>query len=311
MEFKRDISHIQLTEGTKQWINYLNNRIKQNKNFLGCFIGQTGSGKSYSAISLQELIHHGVIETDNIFMKSSDFIKRLVDTKLPPGTVLVWDEAGKDLNSKQWASKANKVMAVVFQVFRRENIIVLFTLPYFSFLDSDARKLVHCIFETQRIDHNVKEVIVKPLLIQTNQVSGKMYRKRLQVQTGKNGLVPIKRIRLPMPNLVAIKDYEDKKEKFSMDVYKEAYESLMDSSEDKKGNKLNKIHEGIYEMIKQGATKEDIMKHFYIDKNGTFITYLNTIKKVTGEDMQYLLIQNRRNSDGLAPFSPKINKIAN
>jgi hypothetical protein len=138
-----------------------------------------------------------------------------------------------------------------------------------------------------------------------------MYRKRLQVQTGKNGLVPIKRIRLPMPNLVAIKDYEDKKEKFSMDVYKEAYESLMDSSEDKKGNKLNKIHEGIYEMIKQGATKEDIMKHFYIDKNGTFITYLNTIKKVTGEDMQYLLIQNRRNSDGLAPFSPKINKIAN
>lgn len=258
MEFKRDLSQIEISKGTKYWIGYLRKRIVENKNFLGCFIGQTGSGKSYSAISLQELLADGVIESDNIFMKSSDFIKRLVDGNLKPGTVLIWDEAGKDLNSKQWASKANKVINVVFQVFRRENIIVLFTLPYLSFLDSDARKLIHGIFETQGIDKNTKETKIKPLLVQTNQESGKMYKKYLRVIDNKE-LVPVKKIRLPLANTKLIKYYEDKKEKFSKDVYQEAYEQLLEVENKNNGKKqLTDRQIQVRDLLLEGLTQKEI-----------------------------------------------------
>ena len=147
---------------------------------------------------------------------------------LPKGTVLVWDEAGKDLNSKNWQAKANRVVSVVFQIFRRENIIVLFTLPYFSFLDPDARKLVHATFETQGIDRNNKETTLKPLLIQVNQDTGKMYKKFLRVFSEEKGLIPVQRIRLPMPNEEFLKEYEKRKEEFSKQTYKEAYEALLE-----------------------------------------------------------------------------------
>jgi ABC-type dipeptide/oligopeptide/nickel transport system ATPase component/DNA-binding CsgD family transcriptional regulator len=305
MQYQRDISHIELSEGTKQWIRYLDRRISQNKNFLGCFIGQTGSGKSYSSISLMELIHSGVIETDNIFMKSTDFIKRLHEGNLKKGTVLVWDEAGKDLNSKQWASKANKVMNVVFQIFRRENIIVLFTLPYFSFLDSDARKLVHGLFETQGIDTNSKEVIVKPLLIQTNQETGKMYKKFLRVKMPEEGLLPVKRIRLPMPNLEAIKYYENKKEEFSKEVYKEAYDMLMKAEGgDKPKKELNTEQKLVYNLILQGKDKNQIAEELYMDYR-TVVSHAVRIGKILNQDINHELVQNMRKNRVLAKEKAK------
>lgn len=260
MIFKRDISKIELGAGTKYWIRYLRNRIKKNQNFLGCFIGQTGTGKSYSAISFKELLEDGILNGEDVFMKSTDFIKRLVDGNLKPGTVLVWDEAGKDLNSKQWQNKANKVINVVFQIFRRENIIVLFTLPYFSFLDADARKLVHGMFETQGIDKKTNESKIKPLLIQTNQETGKMYKKYLRV-IDNGSLVPVQRMRFPLPNKEFIKYYEDKKERFSKDVYQEAYNSLMQLEGKTNGLKqLTPIQEDVYKLLCDGMKQEDIGK---------------------------------------------------
>jgi ABC-type dipeptide/oligopeptide/nickel transport system ATPase component len=228
MTYFRKIDDDTVTKGTAYWKKYIKWRIEHNKNFLGVFIGQTGSGKSYAALSFTELLEDGTLDMGNVFMKATDFLQRLLyilDNGAKPGTVLVWDEAGKDLNSKQWQSKVNRVINLVFQVFRKERVIVLFTIPFFSFLDSDARKLVHGIFETQNIDFKNKTVQLKPKLIQTSQDTGKVYKKYLRVHDD-SGLIPIKKIRLPLPNQDSLGEYEKKKTEFTREVYTEAFDAL-------------------------------------------------------------------------------------
>jgi DNA-binding CsgD family transcriptional regulator len=224
---KEDTNDIHI--GTNYWVKYINSRIDNNKNFLGCFIGQTGTGKSYSAISFAKLIDKD-FKPDQIFMRASEFMEHVINlkSKYYKGKVLIWDESGKDLNSKEWASKSNRIINVVLQTFRKYNIIVLFTLPYFSFLDSDARKLVHGTFETETIDLNTKECLIKPFILQVNQQTGKIYQKYLKVNHEGNGISPVERIRIKIPDEETLKFYENKKDNFTNDIYLNYYHKFKD-----------------------------------------------------------------------------------
>lgn len=248
--------------GTAYWLKYIRWRIMKNKNFMAVFIGQTGSGKSYSALGLAEELQEGGLNMDNVFLKAGEFLKRIVAGQLKKGDVLTWDEAGIDLNSKQWQSKANRVVNAVMQVFRKDNLIVLFTLPYFSFLDSDARKLVHAVFETQGIDFKTKEVIIKPMIIQVNQSSGKMYKKYLRVKVPGKGLMPIKKIRIGLADAAKLVTYEQKKEEFSRKLYQDAYESIMAIEEPKKDDRkrapLTEKQKEVLKLEEEGYTPEEM-----------------------------------------------------
>ena len=61
-----------------QWIR---NRIKKNRNLIALFIGDTGSGKSYSSIRLAETIDPG-FSVDRIVFTVEDFMK-LINSGLP------------------------------------------------------------------------------------------------------------------------------------------------------------------------------------------------------------------------------------
>lgn len=256
MSYFRKVDDESLHLGTAYWKKYIKKRIENNQNFLGCAVGQTGTGKSYSMISLAEILQDGTLDEADVFMKSSDFIRRLKEiledkTKSYKGKVLIWDEAGKDLNAKEWQKKANRVVNVVLQLFRKENLIVLFTLPYFSFLDSDARKLVHAIFETKKIDRENKKTILKAKLIQVNQDTGKMYKKFLKANHNGKGVSPIKRIELPLPNKDFLPIYENKKDIFTKAVYDEALNDLeVAENRDKSQKSFEKLTKHQWKVLK-------------------------------------------------------------
>lgn len=211
--------------GTAYWLKYIETRIKSNKNFICPIIGQTGSGKSYSALSLKYLIS-GMVDFNDVFFDAISFLKRLNTEEPLKGKVLLWDETGIGLNSKQWQSRANKVVNATFQTFRHDNVILFMTLPFFSFLDADARKLVHALFETQGIDFETNEGKIKPLLIQVNQDTGKLYRKYLRVNSEEGGLIPVERIRLPLCPKEILDEYEQRASIFKKNVKKEALDAL-------------------------------------------------------------------------------------
>jgi predicted Zn-ribbon and HTH transcriptional regulator len=133
--------------------------LKRNKNWLGIVVGDTGSGKSFSAIRLAQAIDPG-FTIDRVVFNPNDFIA-LIRSDLPRGSAIVFDEAGVGMPSREWYSIQNKVLGYVLQTFRYKNYAVIFTVPSIDFVDVQARKLFHAYIETCGINYSIKAVKLK------------------------------------------------------------------------------------------------------------------------------------------------------
>ena len=185
-----------------------NRLIKRNKNWLCVVCGATGSGKSYSAMRLAELIDP-TFTIDRVVFSSDDFM-RVLNNGMKKGQVLLWDEAGVGLSSREWYTIANKAINYVLQTFRHMNIGLIMTTPDFSFLDSQTRKLFHHYIETVGIDTSKNRVQVKFMKVSFNPRFGKEY-----FQYERFNRKAIKRLNISKPSKLLRKKYELKKKHFS------------------------------------------------------------------------------------------------
>lgn len=233
----------QLPEGTSYFCKYIKLRIASNKNFLCAITGQTGSSKSYSAMSLMEIINSDKNPEElikNICLTTRQFVERVNSGDLKAGDVIIWDEAGIGMNSKSWASIANKIINLILQTFRNMNLIIFFTLPHLSFLDSDSRKLLHSTIQTLKVDRSEKSATLKPLIIQVNQDTGKLYKKYLRVR-GRNGkLAPVKRLKVYLASPKLLELYEAKKKQFTHNLNRDIMNKLIAEEEKTRVKELNK-----------------------------------------------------------------------
>lgn len=99
------------------------------------------SGKSYSGISLAEDIDP-YFNVDRIIFHPKDFIS-LLESSLPKGSVIMWEEVGVSLSSRDWYKEQNKIMSSLFETFRRHNLILIMTVPFVKFIDSRIRSMIH------------------------------------------------------------------------------------------------------------------------------------------------------------------------
>lgn len=184
--------------------------IRHNQNFMGIFLGETGQGKSYSSISLGEGCDPR-FKIANVAASAKEMIEFLVDKKHPKGTSVVLDEAGVNFSNRKWMKKENKALGELFQTFRWMNIALLFTLPNFTFLDSQQRKLCHFSFESPIINRVHSLCFVRGKYIQHDDFSDKMkkYYPMMRYKDGKLAKVARIGFRLASPEL--LKQYEAKK----------------------------------------------------------------------------------------------------
>ena len=109
-------------------------------NALIAIFGEPGSGKSLSAITLARLVDDH-FSLDNVVFTPEEFLERL--DKASRGTVVIFDEAGVGIPAREWQSLQNKLLNYVLQTFRYQNICVIFTTPHISYIDRQARHLLH------------------------------------------------------------------------------------------------------------------------------------------------------------------------
>lgn len=190
---------------------YIKNRLKNNKNFLDCICGETGSGKSYAALKLGELLDPD-FNINKVCLHAKKFMWAVQTFK--SGSVIVMDEAGVGMPSREWMSLSNRLLNYVLQTFRHKNLIVLFTTPDFNMIDSQARKLFHYYMQTTSIDRRYNICYLKPLLIQNNPQLSKIYYKYLRASMNGERLI-IKRLGLGLPSKELIEQYERKKKEFT------------------------------------------------------------------------------------------------
>lgn len=251
------------------------NRVKHrvttlNKNWLAIFTGATGSGKSWSALSIAEQLDPE-FTTDNIVFSATQFIEFLKNSeKIKAGSVVMWDESGVGLGSRDAMTKINRLIGSYLQSFRSRNTILIFTLPTLSMLDRQARQLAHAILETKSIDRETKECIVKWFDVQTNALSGKSYLKHPRIFD--NGIIAIKKVRIKAPSVILRNRYEQKKADF--------LDSLINDIDRKMNPKeiMKKAKEDLNEYINSLALRV---------RNETSDKYLNTRKNYDWKSIKF------------------------
>jgi len=223
---------------------YVHQRIKKNKNFMVCITGSTGSGKTYSALRFGELWDKN-FNSDNIVFTPKQFIDLINGGTLKEGSVIVADEFGVSMNSRNWQSVSNQMINYVLQTFRSKNYIVIFTSPDFAFIDVSARKLFHCHMMTKGINFEKKECTIKPYMLQINQRTGDIYYKFLIANISGMGQKKIHELYVALPTKQIIKEYEIKKEAFVNDLNEEIEAKL-----NEKQIKLDKKEEAVQNDIR-------------------------------------------------------------
>jgi len=208
--------------------------FKQNKNWLGIVCGDTGSGKSYSALSLADiLVPRGITIKRNVVFNAVQFLQKLTDKSLQKGDILIFDEAGVGMSSREWYSTQNKLMGSVLQTFRNMNVGVIFTTPNLSFIDVQARKLFHNYLETANIDFKTSTATLKVYKIQHNSRLDKTYYKSPKFLV-EGRIRKMTHLSLPKPKAYLIKEYEEAKTSYTESLNAEALKELTGGNEKQK-----------------------------------------------------------------------------
>jgi len=212
---------------------YYDRMVRQNKNWLGIMTGPTGSGKSYSALSLAETLDPS-FTIDRIVFSPQDFMRIFDDDKIKKGQMVIWEEAGVTIGARDFQTKVNKAINYFIQSFRSKNTGVIFTLPSMMMLDAQVRNLAHTLMQPVSIDKENKLAIIRLYEIQHNPLTGETYQKYIRAVVN-GGVYKVNRVAVRIPSHELRKEYELKKESFLKQLAKDTLDKLTPESE-KNGN---------------------------------------------------------------------------
>jgi len=170
----------------EKWIAQKKRRItRKNKNWLCLLGGDTGSGKSYTGARICELVDSTFIPTikkegikSRVAMGETKELLNVLDSgNLKRGSMVMFDEAGVAISSRDWYKEMNKMIMYILQTFRHMNIGVIFTVPDISFIDKQARSLFHSFIHCIDINYQKQKVLIRPYTLQNNPYTSDTYRK--------------------------------------------------------------------------------------------------------------------------------------
>ena len=235
----------------------------EDKNVLIIFVGETGAGKSWSAVNMANMLdvtplgkgeykNNFIVNCEKdgtptpdcrVIFSATDLI-RLVKSKLPKGSAIVWDEAGIGNDNTRWWDKKSILIKHVMQSFRAQNLILFLTVPDEESVALATRRLIHATFDVYDRDENF--AYIKINWLQRDRKGKKVYRKT-QSYKGEDGFdykITDYMLR-PMDNSIA-KPYKRIKDKIlgDMNAFYEKEMELMEKIEGKNvEDKLNKVNE--------------------------------------------------------------------
>lgn len=202
--------------------------IRNNKNALGVTLGPTGSGKSYTDLSIMEgwYKYHFKKEfpIENVCFSLGAFMKRIYylqqEGKLKRGTGFILEEMGANFGNLDFQRKLSKMFSYILQSFRSMNLIVLMNVPNFSMINKQARQLVH--FKLSMKSINMEEEIAKVdmKIHQINDHTGKSYWKYPRAKI-KGKIRKLERLCFIKPSQRIINLYEKDKSSFVIDLTQE------------------------------------------------------------------------------------------
>jgi len=248
----------------------------KNKHFMGVVVGREGHGKSHTGLK----ICSGVDPTftaDRVFFDPERLLDTVQSNELGTGHAVVIDEAGVGLGSRTWYDKDQIMLNQALQTIRDDNMVVLFTLPRLSELDSQTRGRLHAYIEMQEVYPEEGYATARWLNISPSRDgSGEIYKKYVRL-TAYGKTKRIEQIRFTPPDPTLVENYELRKDTFKDELFEEILEEA-DGEADKEDTDP--------EAIAQEIATESVAE--YISENGkTGTPYINKDLIRVGYDISH------------------------
>jgi ABC-type dipeptide/oligopeptide/nickel transport system ATPase component len=214
-------------------------RLARNQNLLVVITGQTGTGKSLSALEFARLIDPKFTAAQIVFTVT-EFLTMM--EVLGPGRVIIFDEAGVDLDARRSSSKKNVFFSNILKTFRYLQIPTIFTLPNLMMLDKNARRLFHLWIKTREIDYKKEICWASYYIISADDewndtITRALPRVHDPVTHEKRKITRVG-FHKPPPDLLAA--YEAKKDTYVTEMLQDMRKSLADANEEKPRGKRTK-----------------------------------------------------------------------
>lgn len=247
-----------------------NQVYKRNENVIVAVMGKTGSGKSYTALSLASQFPE--FEPENIVFTSKDFFALVNSGKLKKGSVIVYDEAEVDLDNLTFWDKLSRFFSYMMATIRYRNYIIIFTMPFKSDIISKVRRLIHWNIECTNIK-NVKEkyTYVKIYMNSPNYRTGEIYDKFLRISyKGQIHLLKSLKVKMPPKNLIEY--YEAQKHPYITKLYKDFEEQMDQESTNIKRPLTDQQELVYYAYLKYKPSTQEEWANKIIENMGVTIT---------------------------------------
>jgi energy-coupling factor transporter ATP-binding protein EcfA2 len=244
--------------------------LKRNQNCLVLIAGDTGSGKSYAALRMAELISPD-FKINNVVFNPDEFMDILETVR--KGDTIIFDEAGVGMPSRDWYTIQNKMLGYVMQTFRSQNLCVIFTVPNISFIDVQVRNLFHVFMETQSIDYKNKKCKMKIFYFRQWPRSEKVQPihprgKGKSKLTNRGQPVRYTMWKIGKPNRKLFQDYEERKFRYNENLREETRKVLKDVKE--RGNPKVTKADMIREALRNGHKQAEVARMFGVHKQTVY-----------------------------------------
>ena len=200
---------------------------KFNQNWLCLIVGGTGSGKSWSALSLADHISaNGFDCKKHLAFRPKDIIKLINSGTLKAGDIILADELGVSMSSRDWYAVQNKFLNYLFQTFREMNIGLIATVPAIKFIDSNMRVLFHNRMETVKIHRKSNLAELKVYNLEYSNFMDKLLTITPVFEDSYGNKVSMPRIYIPQARQELIDDYEKMSKQYKKEVRQEVEKQL-------------------------------------------------------------------------------------
>lgn len=269
----------EIRNGTFWFLKHIYYKIfGQNKHFFLVVCGESGSGKSYAAMSIAKAIYPKFNPNESVVFTAREF-SQLTKVEHPKGFPIILDDSGIAAGSGDALTKEVKTISKIAQSIRHKNYQVILTLPNFELLAKSVRLNTHYYGEPVVIDFDKKICHMKFQRLKTASFKGWITRKNMtktekiyNENTGYMDTVKTKIQTVPVPKIddETTRVYENLKSARMKDFNTVEADDL-EYRDDKRRHKTKKA--GIVEY----ATKVKNEREKYMDEKGK-IGYLQIIK---------------------------------
>jgi len=211
----------------------------QDKNFIALVVGDPGSGKSCTAISLARALDitplgNGAFKRNFIIKQGPDGkgspetrvvfgpsqFMALVKSGLPKGSIIIWDEAGIGNDAVAWNDKKSRLIKHVMQTFRSRNYGVFMTVPDKESVTLATRRLVHCYIDISKRDPNAAYLDIRWLnRVRGSEKTQTYYKYPIFKDPITGKLKKVVKYKVPKLDPIVEKEYNKIKDNTLQDIY--------------------------------------------------------------------------------------------